>query len=494
MKKVIIIGGGISGLAAGIYARQSGFDAEIIESHSIPGGFCTSWRRKGYLFEGGMHWLVGSSPKAPLNKLWQEVGALSPNTSIYNRDPFMTYFDGTKQICLYRDPERLRKHLLEVAPQDKEPISMLVSDIKKFIQLSMPISDIKGVKVKQKSAPPLSMMFGMMGSLSRMKKLNSINLSQYTSQFSHSGLRELLSSVVGNTEFSATSLIFTLSGLAAGDSGYPAGGSLQMAQNMADKFTSLGGKIHYNTRVEKITVESGKATGVFAGEFIPADAVIVTQDTLSAIDSLFEKPLNEEWVAEMRAEITPISCTFISLGIEANLSDMPENIIFPLARSIKFAGTEYTSIGLNNYANFKGYAPEGCTALTVVIMDNNYDFWLKAREDGSYAQKKQQLADEIVTQLAELIPQTAGKVAVTDVATPLTYQRYCGSFRGSWMSVLKPNAKRQQYPQVAESISGLYFAGQRTMLPGGMPSAATTGRAAVQYLCRDNNSVFQCNM
>lgn len=37
MKKVIIVGAGISGLSAGIYALQSGFDATIYESHTIPG-------------------------------------------------------------------------------------------------------------------------------------------------------------------------------------------------------------------------------------------------------------------------------------------------------------------------------------------------------------------------------------------------------------------------------------------------------------------------
>ena len=86
-KRVIIIGAGIAGLTAGIYALQSGFDVTIYESHTIPGGASTSWRRKGYLFEGGMHWLTGSSPKIPLHKLWREVGALDDSVNIYNRDP-----------------------------------------------------------------------------------------------------------------------------------------------------------------------------------------------------------------------------------------------------------------------------------------------------------------------------------------------------------------------------------------------------------------------
>jgi thioredoxin reductase len=41
MAKVIIVGGGIAGLAAGIYARKSGFETVIFESGAVPGGSCT---------------------------------------------------------------------------------------------------------------------------------------------------------------------------------------------------------------------------------------------------------------------------------------------------------------------------------------------------------------------------------------------------------------------------------------------------------------------
>ena len=60
-KRVIIVGAGISGLTAGIYARRAGFYVTILESHNIPGGLSTAWKRKGYLFEGGMHCLTGLS-------------------------------------------------------------------------------------------------------------------------------------------------------------------------------------------------------------------------------------------------------------------------------------------------------------------------------------------------------------------------------------------------------------------------------------------------
>ena len=39
-EKVVIIGGGIAGLSAGVYALLAGFDAVIYEKNAIPGGEC----------------------------------------------------------------------------------------------------------------------------------------------------------------------------------------------------------------------------------------------------------------------------------------------------------------------------------------------------------------------------------------------------------------------------------------------------------------------
>ena len=54
MKKVIVIGAGISGLTAAVYARRSGFEAVVLEKAGSPGGVSTNWVRKGYTFEGGV--------------------------------------------------------------------------------------------------------------------------------------------------------------------------------------------------------------------------------------------------------------------------------------------------------------------------------------------------------------------------------------------------------------------------------------------------------
>ena len=85
-KKVYVIGAGVSGLSAGIYAARCGFDVTILEQHFTFGGLSTSWSRKGYFFEGGMHWLTGSGEDQPLNKVWKQLGALQENNPVENKE------------------------------------------------------------------------------------------------------------------------------------------------------------------------------------------------------------------------------------------------------------------------------------------------------------------------------------------------------------------------------------------------------------------------
>jgi len=39
-KSIIIIGGGIAGLAAGCYAQMNGYRSQIFELHYVPAGLC----------------------------------------------------------------------------------------------------------------------------------------------------------------------------------------------------------------------------------------------------------------------------------------------------------------------------------------------------------------------------------------------------------------------------------------------------------------------
>ncbi|MPN49992.1 hypothetical protein SDC9_197617 [bioreactor metagenome] len=153
----------------------------------------------------------------------------------------------------------------------------------------------------------------------------------------------------------------------------------------------------------------------------------------------------------------------------------------------------YNSVGFNSYAGVQGYAPDGCTALTAALIGDSYGFWKECRDNGTYEEEKQRVAEAIIRELNRKYPKTKGRIAVWDVATPLTYERYLGSFKGSWMSLMTKGEGNVSYPCKPERIQNLYFAGQRLLSPGGLPVALTTGRTAAQYLCLDHDVVFQGN-
>ncbi|MCR4734357.1 MAG: NAD(P)/FAD-dependent oxidoreductase [Treponema sp.] len=489
-KKLIIIGAGISGLTAGVYAARSGFDVTILEQHNIVGGLSTAWSRKGYYIEGGMHWLTGSSPKLKLNQIWREIGALQENNPIENRDPYYTLLDGDKKLCMYRDIKKLEKHFIEYAPEDKKMIKRMCRDVRYFKNVHLPINDVSGLKTKNHMHPSLWELMKMAPAALRYSYLQKTSYPDYIGKFKNENIRHLLSCVIGH-RYNAISFIYTLASFASGDCGYPAGGSIRLVNNIFETYKAAGGKIEFRKKVENIEVKDGLVTGVTTKDgFIPADAVIVTQDTRKAIDDLFDVQLSEPWTAKMRRDIISEQTMFISLGVKADLSRFPFATIFPLKESFEFGGCKYSEFRINNYSKYKDHAPEGSTTLTCLLICDNYWFWKNAKEDGSYKAKKDELGKKFVEVLSQFIPEVKDKLEVIDVATPCTYERYCSSYEGGWMSVWNQFGKQDNYPQELDEIYGLYFAGQRIMMPGGLPIAVYTGRRAVQLLCRNEGEIF----
>lgn len=495
--KVVIIGAGISGLSAGVYAARAGFDVTILEQHNIPGGLSTSWSRKGYYFEGGMHWLTGSSPKMPLNKVWLETGALQENNPIELRDPLYNVIDENgKVLSLYRFLPQMEKALIEYAPEDRSAIKKMCRAIKDFTNFHMPVLDTRGCKCRTPVKINPGEFIKMLPAIMRVPGLIKISYMEYVSRFKNKNLRHLLSSVIGY-RYNALSFIYTLGSFASGDCGYPAGGSVRMANNMMETYQKLGGKILFRTKAENINIEDYEVRGVIVSDGrggeqreLEADAVIVTQDARAAVDSLFDTMIDEPWVNTMRHEAVTEQNIFIGLGVKADLSHLPYCCVFPLKKPFEYAGCKWTEFRIYNYAAYKEHAPEGCTALTCLLIGESYGFWKAAKADGTYKDKKKELGELFVKQLAEFIPEVESALEVIDVATPCTYERYTGSYEGSWMSVWQKGGKQRNYPQTLDTVFGVYFAGQRIQMPGGLPIAVYTGRQAVQYLCRDFGEEF----
>jgi phytoene dehydrogenase-like protein len=487
-----IIGGGIAGLTAGIFAARSGFDVTIYEKHSIPGGFSTSWKRGGYLFEGGMHFLTGSGEKTPLYGLWRDIGAIEDETNIALKDPTSVAEASGFRFHLFRDPDKIFTEIMRISPDDEKAAKLLVSDIKKFSAISMPVVDIKGVKSEPPHKPDIAAMQKMFPAFLKMGKYRDMNMDDYADKFKNPAVRLALKNIAG-PGFNAVSSLTTLGCYARGDGGYLENGSMGMVKRIAQTFKEAGGTLKLNTEVLKVNTRNGKAIGIkTAVGDVDYDAVIITSDTLTAIDRYFENPINSDWANTMRNVTKPLCNIFISAGIKADLSHYPDMCLFALENPIFCGGMYITAVGFHNYAKNKGYAPDGCTAITSAVLGDTYDYWKAAKDNGNYEKLKAETADIYLDLLSKFIPEIKGKIDVIDVATPLTYERYCGSYKGSWMSVWD-KGKVPAYHIKSAEFDSLYFAGERLKPPGGLPSAVMSGFEAAQFLCRDNDVIFKAS-
>ena len=71
----IVIGAGIGGLVCANLLARGGMNVLVVEKHYILGGFCSSFRRKGFLFDAATHFypLLGN-PATLTGKLLHELG------------------------------------------------------------------------------------------------------------------------------------------------------------------------------------------------------------------------------------------------------------------------------------------------------------------------------------------------------------------------------------------------------------------------------------
>lgn len=466
-EKVIIIGGGISGLTAGIYAQRAGFQTLILEKCATPGGVSTCWKRKGFLFEGGVHWLNGSNPRLDIHQVWKETGALQDNNPIYFKDPVYVLKNGRGALAIHRDANKTFEELVSYSPANRRVLRFIFHDVRCFRFFQPPVAGQSSLGTYLRMLPAILV----------TPRLWMQSIKHYLGRIKDPDVRTLLEGVVDPAN-NAMTFAYTLASFFYGDSGYPSGGSLRMALNMARTFQDAGGEIRYNTCVEKV-VDGGVLVN---GELVKADAIVISIDARTAIDKLFDQPLQDHWARRMRRILRTSQTMFIGMGVEADLMHLPKSMICKLDKPLEVAGISLPFFVMNNYAR-DGYAPDGCTTLSALLPGNTYAYWKAAREDGTYYNKKQEVVDKVLEVLYTLAPETRGKVVVTDMATPLTMERYCATFEGSYMTDWPAHTLLSNAPY--RYRKGLYFCGQRTSFSGGLPPALLSGRQVARLLCHD---------
>jgi hypothetical protein len=130
-----------------------------------------------------------------------------------------------------------------------------------------------------------------------------------------------------------------------------------------------------------------------------------------------------------RTPITPPTLLF-SAGIAADLSCWPHKTIYELDEPLSFAGREYHDVPVRHYCYDPGLAFDGHSVVNMILY-TDYDWWQGLADRAAYRQEKAEVQENLAGLLEEMILEASGKVAVTDLATPMTYERYPNAWWGA---------------------------------------------------------------
>jgi phytoene dehydrogenase-like protein len=491
-----IIGGGFAGLSAGIYARMNGYETQIFEMHDKPGGLCTSWDRKGFTIDGCVHWLVGSSPLSSMYSFWEEVGIVQ-NREFIDSDEYVR-FEGQdgRTLVFYTDVDRLEKHLLEFSPQDAEPINEFIAGIRMCLPFDQPskrVSFFKRISGKAK----LGLAFITKGK--KMQGWMKITALEFSEKIKDPILKEAFLEM-WLPDFSMFFMLFTFAWLHNKNAGFPLGGSRPLSEALEARYKSLGGIIHYEKRVEKILTEGDRAVGIKLddGSEYRSSRVISAADGYSTIFKMLEGKFVDEKISEQYERWVPFpSLIFIGIGVNRPFYDEPKTVSgfsFPLQKPVTIGEKVRNRIGVHLYNQDPSMAPEGKTALTIMF-ETDYDYWKKLSEDKkAYKQKKDEIGRTVVELLEQRFPGITSQVEMIDVATPMTFERYTGNWKGSFEGwLITPSNSDVVMKPMSQSLPGLknfYLCGQWVEPGGGLPTGVMSARRLLKRICKEDGRKF----
>lgn len=489
-KTIIIIGAGIAGLSAGCYAQMHGYETTIFEMHDKPGGLCTSWNRKEYIFDGCIHYLMGTNVASGYHKIWDELGALEGQKFINHSEFLRVNGAGGKELILYSDLKKLEKHLKELAPEDTDLLSDFIKTVRKLAKFNPSIDKAPEIRRKPEK---LWLNFKALPLLYSLRKYGNMTIGDFTKHIQNPFLHETFPLLFFElNDFPIIALMGFIGNFSTGNCGYPVGGSLSFAQSIEKRYLELGGKIKYRTKVEKIQVENNSVKGILSsdGSIYLSDRVISAADGYGTIYNLLEgKYISDE--INNRYQKLPVypPCLYVTLGVNADLSAFPHGIYYKLQKPLEIAEEMQNWIGIQHYCFDPTLAPNQKSVVNVMIL-TKYDYWkILYKDKSAYQAEKKRISDVILTEFIKYYGIDKNLIEVVDVATPVTYERYTGTWQGSFMG-WKPsiNTPRTLKEKILPGITGLYMAGQWIEYTGGVPTAAKSGRDVVQIICREDKT------
>jgi phytoene dehydrogenase-like protein len=410
----IVIGAGMSGLAAGI--RLAMFDKKVIvlEKHSIPGGLNSYYQRRNFeqggvrQFDVGLHALTNFIKKGekgkPFSKLLKQLRLSYDDFKLHPQTHSKISFPDV-ELKFSNDFELLQTEVHEKFPRHVDEFNLLVEKVKSFNELDL-----------------------NQGYSSSREVLKTVITDELLLEMILCPLLIYGSAWEDDMDFAQFVIMFK--SLYFEGFSRPEGGVRTIISLLMKKLEELGGEVRFRTAVSEIMVnDKNEAYGVKAGgeEFLAP----VILSSLGYPETVKVTPKLE--AGPRVGAMTFLESIFV-FDKKIPLEDNDSTIIF-YNDSSKYAYRKASHYFDPRSAvvcfpdNYESHIREGEGTVRVTFMAN-YEQWKELSRE-NYDQMKEKVGESAQALLRKLVPRFDGKLLFKDIFSPTTIERYTWRLNGT---------------------------------------------------------------
>lgn len=460
----IVIGAGIGGLVCGGFLNKHGSSTLVLDQHFLPGGYCTAFPRKKYVFDAAVHHIGGCGR---FGIVGQVVSRLAVEAKLVRLDPMDHLIFPEFELRVPADLDEYQSELALRFPEEKEQIPRFFRDLVRLY---------RQVLNRKRGGELVDRYRG-----ATYREL----LEDY---FSDPGLMRVLGGQWGYLgspvhEISAIGMCQMLVNYLKDGAYYPMGSTQAFSDALADALLAAGCHVRLRERVTDVLLDDGgRDGGRVVGVRLEGGRTIRSDTVVSAVDArqLFCDLLPEDACREERQRIQDLQAGpsfygfYAAFSREVDLSPLPRGFYhFPEDHG----AIDWVYLSVTTDVD-PGLAPSGeqIISATVGVRQDSPAFtrWQDAKGD---------MAEAVMAYLDQRVPGIAGHLTFLEAASPRTLARYTLSKDGvayGW-AVIPDQAGNDRFAQHT-SVEGLWLAGQWTSPGPGVCAVAASGWMAANRI------------
>ena len=510
MSHVIVIGGGISGLATSALLAREGHKVTVLEGRSQVGGRAGSWEHEGFRFDLGPSWylmpevfdhfykLLGTSAEEQLNLVTLDPG-------------YRVLFEGEESIDITADREENLEIFERIEPGSRVRMEKYLASAfdtyeiakKRFLYTSF--ADLRPLLRKD--------VISRVGTLTRLLLQPLSTLAAKTVE--NNRLRQILgfpAVFLGSSPFITPSMYHLMSHLDLADGVlYPMGGLIRLIDSIEELSRAEGVTIVTGARVGRILVSTDGAATATGVEYTDASGVVHVLDAdivVSAADlhhtetTMLPREL-QTYPQEYWDKRTPgPGALLLYLGVSGELPELEHhNLLFTKDWKQGFDAIFGPTPSIPNPASLyvckpsgvdPTVAPEGHENLFVLVPIPSDPSIGRGEVDGDGDPRIEAAADHVIAQISTWagIPDLADRIVVRRTMGPGDFAADLNSWRGTLLGpahTLRQSALFRA-GNVSKKVDGLFYVGGSTIPGIGLPMCLISAEVLLKRLRGDTST------